>query len=79
MKLTQEYLEAIKDKLVRKPLLWIDSDWSIDIDWTQVQGQDTGGRLEIWVYIDNAAISQIDNVEQLEAMYFGVFGKNIYT
>ena len=75
--LTESYLKSIKDKLVTVPLLWIDDNYSIDIEWYELQDQDTNGRLEVWVYFHGAVISRIDNREQLEAMYFGVFGKKI--
>lgn len=29
MKLTEKYLDVIKNKLVTKPLLWIDNDYSV--------------------------------------------------
>ena len=58
--------------------MWLDRDYSIDIDWAVTQGQDTNGRLEIWVYYGGNCLTQIDNVEQLEAMYYGVYGKSIH-
>ena len=75
--LTKKYLKSVKDKLVTVPLMWIDRDYPVELEWYECQGQDTSGRLEMWVYYNGSLMCRIDNVEQLEAMYFGVFGKKI--
>ena len=67
-----EYLESLGDKLQTKSLIWIDEDWPIDIEFHEVGDQDSGGRLEIWVYYHNARLVAIDNTEQLESFYYGL-------
>src|ERR1035437_1792528 len=37
-------------------ILWLDDDWSVSLDCSHVNGQDTNGRDEVWCYFNDTLL-----------------------
>lgn len=74
--LTEEWFNKfdIKNNI---PLIWIDDNYSIDLEFSPTQGQDTNGRYEIWVYYNNSLLITVQYVHQLQNVYFTLIGKEL--
>jgi hypothetical protein len=57
--------------------LWLDSEYCITLDFTNVCGQDTNGRYEIWVYFNGTLLKQVQYKHQLQNLYYTLTGKEI--
>ena len=69
--LTNEYLDTVD--LSDIDMIWLDDYWSIKMEFSPTKGQDTNDRLELWVYFNNALLTTINTVEQLDYFWYGIF------
>lgn len=59
------------------PIEWIDDEYSVDLEFSHVNGQDTNGRDELWVYYNNARICVLTHLHQLQNLYFSLTGTEL--
>lgn len=68
--LNEDIYEILKDELKTIPFIWLDKEYSVDLEFHNIRDQDTNNRFEIWIYYNNILLKTITELHRLQNIFF---------
>ena len=75
--LDEEIYASLATQLATIPTIWLDDDYSVDLEFYALREQDTNGRFEIWIYYNNALLTEVKELHRLQNLFFELTDKEL--